>query len=772
MAGSEVLAGVAAAGIAALISDTTKTGSRSALGKAIQIVFRKNQRAILQASGKYIQACQASYGQLNVLGMHEPVTLSSVYTEVKLIDRKSSLALQPAVLTDAFRQNQFQGYAPHLEKDRRASGMAMANQNQYLMVLGESGAGKSAFLQKVGLDALRTFCNEYSAYNHRLIPVLLELKRLEWDDIDIEQFIVSEFEKCGFPAAELFVQNALTQGNLLILLDGLDELPSAQLGNVLGAVHDFINRYDGNRFIVTCRVAAAGDRDDAFQQFRKVTIAAFDDEQIQQFIFSWFSRVRTVELGIESGAKKSGTEGTVDRESAQKCWEALSLIENQASKALAHTPLLLTYLCLLYSASQRFPSNRSYLYQAVLLALLENEPAEARLLRSGNSEGLTPDQEERLLAEIAYEGMVANQPFLTEQELLVQVKTFLAQNLNEPIPLEKAAERAVKKAVESEAVLKALVGRPGLFVEKTEGTYAFSHLMLQAYLTAQYLVNNPEWEWLIQLYLTDRRWREVFLLLPGLMSDPQDIDKFLLAIEDQSRVYLHSHHLQQLLYWAETSVQASAQDFVPQNLGKKPTLAAKRIAAVFLARALTRALDLASDLDIAPDLGLALDLDLSLDLALALALAFARALAKAHARACALEVEVDLDLQSALGLDLDLGLDLALVLVRAGIFLDVDLDEWVRSLEDHITHKPQIDASRTEKQQFIETLDKLWFSPFGLEAGSAMLSQVDSQALLDYFYACELMICCKEGALNVCDDLWAGIESRIFTGVASSLCAA
>ena len=157
------------------------------------------------------------------------------------------------------------------------------------MVLGGPGAGKSTFLRKVGLEALRTFYYENAVYRPRLIPVLLELKRFEKDDVDIAKFIAAEFETCGFPEAETFMQNALEQGNLLIMLDGLDEVPSANLDNVLTTIRDFVDRYDCNRFISSCRVAAAGYRGSAFQRFINVTMADFDDEQILQFIGNWFS---------------------------------------------------------------------------------------------------------------------------------------------------------------------------------------------------------------------------------------------------------------------------------------------------------------------------------------------------------------------------------------------------------------------------------------------------------------------------------------------------
>ena len=401
----------------------------------------------------------------------------------------------------------------------------------------------------MGLEALRTFYYERAAYSHRLIPVLLELKRFDTENVDIAKFIAAEFETCGFPEAEKFAQNALAQGNLLVLLDGLDEVPSANLNKVLATIRDFVDRYGDNRFIASCRVAASGYRDAAFRRFSDVTMADFDDEQIQQFIGNWF-----------------GSEQDKERDTAGKCWEILQKPENKASRELAHTPLLLTYLCLVYDSAQRFPNNRSSLYKKALRILLEEWAAEKRILRDEIYEGLSVEQEEILLSEIAYEGMADDRLFLTKRELSGQIKDFLSSNLNAP------------KSLDSEAVLHAVEMQQGILVKRAEDTYSFSHLTLQEYLTAQYLVDNNEWLSIVKDHLTDNRWREIFLLIPGLMTGRTGADNFLLEIDKQSRTYLKSFLLQQFITWAEAATTGSIGESSPP---------AKRVAAILLARTLT-----------------------------------------------------------------------------------------------------------------------------------------------------------------------------------------
>ncbi len=55
-----------------------------------------------------------------------------------------------------------------------------------------------------------------------------------------------------------------------------------------------------------------------------------------------------------------------------------------------------------------------------------------------------------------------------------------------------------RRDLDSEKVLNAIEVQQGILVERMEDQYSFSHLTLQEYLTAQYLVDNNEWKALVQ----------------------------------------------------------------------------------------------------------------------------------------------------------------------------------------------------------------------------------------------------------------------------------
>jgi len=267
--------------------------------------------------GEYAQRYWDRHGIVRVLKMTKPMNLESIYINVQCLDSflrdkyESSFKLE-----QAFRESNQRRYRS--QKDGKQEGIVFANREKYLMVFGEPGIGKSTFLRKVGLEAMK---GNNEKYQHNLTPVLLELKHFKEEQIDIQALIQKEFNICGFPNVEKAIPDKLKKGELLILLDGLDEVPDANTNNVITTIQNFVDQHNKNRFIISCRTAARTH----FRQFTDIEIVEFDDQQIETFIDHWFSD---------------------ERETAQECWQLLQQPEYASAKELGQTPLLLTFLCL------------------------------------------------------------------------------------------------------------------------------------------------------------------------------------------------------------------------------------------------------------------------------------------------------------------------------------------------------------------------------------------------------------------------------------------
>ncbi|RCJ20238.1 histidine kinase [Nostoc sp. ATCC 43529] len=541
MTGIEPLVAVAVSavsGVAVPIFQSLWGGGVKALWLFGKTLDEKSKKLIFTASRQYVQNYEERHGILKVLGMRDPVNLESVYTAVQFLDNEAIRSFESIEnLEQLYRQTSSRRFQS--QDKGKQEGIKVANEKQYLMVLGGPGAGKSTFLRKMGLEALK---GKEGKFKHTCIPVFIELKTFTNSDIDIEKIIAEEFRVCGFPSAKKFTGKALEEGKLLILLDGLDEVPTQNLNEAINKIQNFVDKYDQNRFIASCRTAAYRS---SFRRFSDVAMADFDNDQIEQFIYNWF----------RSKVDKQAHTG-------QKCWELLQKPENSAAKELAHTPLLLTFLCLVYDESQNFPDNRSTIYKKALRILLEKWASEKRILRDEIYQGLHTELEEILLSEIAYTNFESDRLFFSQRDVVQQIKVFLASNLNAP------------QHLDGEAVLNAISVQQGILVERAEDVFSFSHLTLQEFLTAQYIDDHRTIEKIVTEHLTDERWKEVFLLVAGLIRG--GADDLLLLMEKKAQKYINTSKLQALLSWAEQATTGSAGDLKP--VGKRAVAIANAIA--------------------------------------------------------------------------------------------------------------------------------------------------------------------------------------------------
>lgn len=231
MNGTESILIAAAKNLAGLVIKTSWGG-----------VVRRNiptaiEQQIYKATEQYIRRYSERHGTMKVLGMSKPVSLESIYTEVQCLDAQELRNFETIeALETSYRQTGRRGLTR--ERGERQSGIHIARNEKCLTVLGGPGTGKSTFLRRTGLEALKGKAGEFQ---HSCIPIFLELKRYDNDEIDIESLITEEFRICGFPNPQPFVNQALKRGRLLILLDGLDEVPTQNLTQVIRKIQDFID---------------------------------------------------------------------------------------------------------------------------------------------------------------------------------------------------------------------------------------------------------------------------------------------------------------------------------------------------------------------------------------------------------------------------------------------------------------------------------------------------------------------------------------------------
>ncbi len=694
---------------------------------------QKTKKLIYQASKQYILNYQKRYNRLRVLGMPQPVNLDDIYTEVQCLQPGDIRNFESiTALEENYRHNGSRRLTN--EKSARENGITIANQYTHLMILGQPGAGKSTFLRKIGLEALK---GESGKIQGEFIPVLLELKQFTTNKVDIYNIIEEEFRSCQLPLVKEFTNQLLRQGKLLLLLDGLDEVPNKNFELVIDKIQDFVQQYKQNKFIISCRTAAYRQK---FNNFKEFIIADFNDQQIQQFIKNWFYSEVDKQLGTD-----------------QKCWNKIN--SEEATKELARTPLLLTFLCLEYDESQDLPKNRATLYGNALYILLRKWAAEKRLPKEAIYNQMGIDLEKIMLAEIAYHNFAADKLFFSQQEVLNQIQKFLSGNDN------------ARKDLDLGKILDAITIEQGILVERARDVYSFSHLTLQEYLTAQYIDDHRLVEKLVTEHLIDQRWKEVFLLVAGVMRG--GADDLLLLMEKKAQSYINTRKLKALLKWAEQVTVGSQSDYKP--VGKR---------AVAIAYANANAIANANANAVAIAIVNANAIAIVNANANAIAYANANAIAYANANANAIAYAIiyantyAYAITNAITYDITNANPYAIAIANTNaITASIEYIQEVKkskiynhklNLTALLTKLTTIQATIPDSSQpakvhrdFAKSLITILLKSFNLTPKMVNLSQEEITALNNFLYANYLIIQCKEAAVRVSPKTWEAIEGRM-----------
>ena len=724
---------------------------------------KKDKEVILGASRQYEKQFKQRHGISQTLGVSVPLNIESVNTIVQWLDnpndRKSG-------------NNNSLELAYNQQKNRRSGstelpqqlGLEVAKEQQYLMVQGVPGVGKSTFLRRVGLEALS---GRQEIFEHSLIPVFIDLKKFISNDIDIEQCIVDEFSNCGFPAADRFTLELLNQGKLLVLLDGLDELPHNYLNRVMNTIQNFVEQYEFNRFIISCRTLVCLN---GFIRFSNVAVTKLNDRQIKKFIANWFRN---------SDQKQVGT--------AEKCWESLQNSKNLAVKNLAHTPLLLNLLCLVYEYCQVFPENISKLYGQALLISLEKWSEKKGIIKDKNYQGLHKELEELLLSEIAYASFATENLLFSGQQIIGLTDDFLTNYFNQP------------QNLNAKGVLDTIFIKNDILEQKSKGVFAFSHLTLQEYLTAYCIHKNNQYKSLVVEHLPDERWREVFLLLAGIMAPK--VDALLLEMEKEAQSYINTPRLQRLFKWADKITDTSEADINP--VGKRAlafvivfAFANAFIKSGAMAKAKNNAYSISlpnpkSDdtvIQVNPNakaLVSAKEMENSSSIAFnntianaavkANACAITNAIANviAHTFADTYIIKFAISISNANGIaianaisntsvdSIDQLIEETKKLEAIRVFKGINFSSLTSKLDSLKTKIPERGKYSEIYREFVERIEQTWLNAFCLDIDTVDLSKDEAKAIENYFYAVNLILQCKNTAIKVSQSTWEELEQRM-----------
>ena len=446
----------------------------------------KQVRCLSRAS--IIQQC----GKMQVLDLAQPLGLNDIYVNVNILETiVGRRRLDITQLLHNSTYEQFNRWELSKITQARVAGLNTVEKYSKLIVLGKPGSGKTTFLKYLAIQCT------LGKFQVNQLPIFINIK--DWVEAQtptLLNYLTQVWQPYSITTEQIV--ELLQYGRGIILLDGLDEIKEGYSRHITQEIDDFIQNFNSNQFVITCRTG----QEYKFNNFTEVEIADFDFQQIESFVRKWFASVDPVK----------------SKRFIQK------LQENESIKELANNPLLLSLLCLMFQETAELPWNRLELYQEGLNLLLKKWDAKKNITRSPLYKKLSTQQKQDLLGQIAYITFERNEYFFKQQELEQYIADYLTNLLNTPA-------KTLKN--DSVSVLKLMEVQHGLLVERASGIYSFSHLTFQEYFTARQIAICSEPQILetslqkLVSRITEKRWREVFLLTVGMLRNANYLLKLI-----------------------------------------------------------------------------------------------------------------------------------------------------------------------------------------------------------------------------------------------------
>lgn len=213
------------------------------------------------------------------------------------------------------------------------------SKSKKIVLLGAPGSGKTTlmnyFALKIAQRKLEDLGLAQNNINQNSIPVFIRIRELaQQNQIDILEYI-QEYVAKNLQVTDLpnsCFKHWLEQGEVVILLDGLDEVAQEnQQVKIVQCIESFLKEFDRNQVIITSRPAGYERGYFRLDGFPHYEIQAFDDPKIKRFISQWYDS--RCDDKTEASRQKKYLQAAIERQ--------------DRIKLLAKNPLLLTIIALI-----------------------------------------------------------------------------------------------------------------------------------------------------------------------------------------------------------------------------------------------------------------------------------------------------------------------------------------------------------------------------------------------------------------------------------------